>query len=779
MTTTDPSFVLDCPHDRSVRPVLTCVQACGRLDGVLFELTLRQTYRNTGDRLLEVVYTFPLARQAVLLGFAAELNGERKAGTVVAKTAAEHQYETAFAEGDAPVMLEALEGGLHCANIGNLKPGDELVIEVRYAQLLAFEQGRLRLAIPTTIAPRYGSAARAGLQPQQVPLASLPADYPLTLSVQVEGSLSGAHIECPTHSVTQSPAAGGLRLTLAPGARLDRDLVIVLTPRQAQASFVLEAHDAVPGAAPVVIMAALQTPPAPPRERIALKLLIDCSGSMAGDSIASARRALRAALDGLTAQDLVSVSRFGSRVEHLLRPSAGTRHTLRGMRSVVDSMLADMGGTQMEAALQAVFDLPAAADLRADLPADHADADADVLMITDGEIWQSQQVVDRATASRHRLFVIGVGSSPAEGVLRSIAQATGGACEFATPGEALEAAADRMLTRIRQTPWRNPRIDWGGDPAWQTPLPTLFGGDTVVAFAGMPVQVRDASTVTAVRLLVTDAQGKTTPLAQAQSQATVPGSTLARMAAAQRLAHVAPHEVASMALAYQLMSTQTNCILVHSRAEADKATAQAELHRVSSMLAAGWGASATVRETPLPAYRSQVNYLDYNDTPSEAWIPPPLMAARQQAELRASLAPPAATPPDAHPARERLESLGPILRAVLAHLALTGQTQGLAAHCSTLALDPAVRQALVQVTTFGISDDLAWLLLAFWISCEIAGDHHRSNAALLEPHFGHLRVVLLGRCTRRFDQLLRNSPAAAHRPPRSQRLHSAMNSLLP
>ena len=32
--------------------------------------------------------------------------------------------------------------------------GDELVIEVRYAQLLASEQGRLRLAIPTTIAPR-------------------------------------------------------------------------------------------------------------------------------------------------------------------------------------------------------------------------------------------------------------------------------------------------------------------------------------------------------------------------------------------------------------------------------------------------------------------------------------------------------------------------------------------------------------------------------------------------------------------------------------------------
>ena len=70
-------------------PVLCGVRANGRLDGVLFDLTLRQTYRNTSDSVLEVVYTFPLPTQAVLLGFASELNGERKIGTVVAKRAAE------------------------------------------------------------------------------------------------------------------------------------------------------------------------------------------------------------------------------------------------------------------------------------------------------------------------------------------------------------------------------------------------------------------------------------------------------------------------------------------------------------------------------------------------------------------------------------------------------------------------------------------------------------------------------------------------------------------
>ena len=76
---TNESFKLNTADGES-GPVLCGAHAAGRLDGVLFELTLRQTYRNTRQNTLEVVYTFPLPSQAVLLGFAAELNGQRKDG---------------------------------------------------------------------------------------------------------------------------------------------------------------------------------------------------------------------------------------------------------------------------------------------------------------------------------------------------------------------------------------------------------------------------------------------------------------------------------------------------------------------------------------------------------------------------------------------------------------------------------------------------------------------------------------------------------------------------
>jgi len=224
------------------KPALRAVSATGRIEGPLFDLTLRQTYVNAGREPLEVVYTFPLPVDAVFLGFASELGGERKTGVVVAKAQGERDYEQALQEGDAPVMIEQAADGLLTANIGNLKPGEQLVVELRWAQWLRIEQGRIRVAVPTAIAPRYGDAQRDGhLQPQQSPLHALDADYPLEFTLDVCGNLGRGEVTCATHAVTTQATKVGLRLTLAHGAALDRDVVFTLKP--AEASLALQGDD--------------------------------------------------------------------------------------------------------------------------------------------------------------------------------------------------------------------------------------------------------------------------------------------------------------------------------------------------------------------------------------------------------------------------------------------------------------------------------------------------------------------------------------------------------
>ena len=95
--------------------------------------------------------------------------------------------------------------------------------------------------------------SRPGLQPQQVPQASLEAEYPLTLAITVAGALAGASDRVPDPPVRRVRlSTAGLRLDLAAGAWLDRDVVILVTPSEPRPSLVIQAHDTVSQAAPVV-----------------------------------------------------------------------------------------------------------------------------------------------------------------------------------------------------------------------------------------------------------------------------------------------------------------------------------------------------------------------------------------------------------------------------------------------------------------------------------------------------------------------------------------------
>jgi Ca-activated chloride channel family protein len=112
------------------------VEAKGVLKGLVLVMTLKQVYRNTSDENIECVYTFPLAWGATLTAMHVTLNGKCLSGQVIGKKKAEKKYEKAIAEGDTPVMLERSGKDLYTANLGNLLPDDEAVIEIEYAQLL-------------------------------------------------------------------------------------------------------------------------------------------------------------------------------------------------------------------------------------------------------------------------------------------------------------------------------------------------------------------------------------------------------------------------------------------------------------------------------------------------------------------------------------------------------------------------------------------------------------------------------------------------------------------
>lgn len=587
--------------------LLEAVQVDAHLDGLMLRVQVEQRFRHTGDQPLELVHVFPLPAGAVLLGLDVTLGDRRLPGTVVARREAEAGYERAMDAGDTPVLVEALCDGRWRTHLGNLAPGDTATLSLRYGQLARFEQGQVRLAFPSTIAPLYGEPATGDPLPL-VPPRSLLVEHPLRFTLALHGEMAACEVACPTHPVRLLPTAPGgadgplLRLSLAESARLDRDVVFTIHPRDV-ASVSVAAVDpggmtdvgGETGATCTVLASFRPHRRAAAREQLDLKVLVDCSGSMAGERIASARQALLALADSLRPSDRVSYSRFGGTCEHDLRRLVrATPSNLERLRACIARTVADLGGTEMHAALTSVM---------RDLPVVDPPGPVDILLITDGDVWGREELEALARGGGHRIFAVGVGSSPHESLLRTLAEATGGACEFATPGESLREAVARTMARMRGAPVSGAlalaaTVDGRPvAPLWATPLPrAAFDGDTLHVFAAFP----SSAGAVGHRLALSLVEGDTDAAPIAQTVGPWPTEAanaarppeLARLAAWHRLqampADAGPAALA-LALRHQLVTSATRLLCVHERAADDKVQDFAALHVEPAMLAAGWG----------------------------------------------------------------------------------------------------------------------------------------------------------------------------------------------
>ncbi|WP_419633930.1 VWA domain-containing protein, partial [Thiolapillus sp.] len=196
------------------------------------------------------------------------------------------------------------------------------------------------------------------------------------------------------------------------------------------------------------------------------KILVDCSGSMLGDSIAQARITLLNIIDGLRPMDRFSLIRFGSHIaKDIAAPVAATAANIARAREMLARMDADLGGTEIFAALQETLQM------------ENDERPADLLLITDGEVWdaageesRSRAIIDLANATRQRIFSVGVGSSVSERLVRELAEQTGGACELGNPEEGMAEKIERHFKRIHLPRAQSLEIRWPAEPEWQQQL---------------------------------------------------------------------------------------------------------------------------------------------------------------------------------------------------------------------------------------------------------------------------------------------------------------------
>ena len=551
-------------------------EVTAHLAGLLAETTLTQHFVNDSDETLEVTYTFALPVDAVLLGFEVELGGQRLSGQVMPRAEAEERYEDAIETGHSAFRLTQLDDGLYVATLGNLQAGETAVLHVRHAETLRRVSGRLRYRLSTTIAPRYGTPSH--IPAWQTPQSSLEASYAFRATVHLHGELARARFVCPSHRIGCEMAPDQLTLTLS-DARMDRDFVLDLEPQGTTASALL-APPASEGDDFIALASFL--PPArarsgAPRE---LVIVLDCSGSMAGDSIRHAREGVRAALASLQDDDSFALVRFGTRTE-TFRPQlcqADVR-TLGAAQQWLAASDANLGGTEMARALELAMSMPGA----------RATSGRDILLLTDGEAWNLDAIAERAHANDVRIFTVGIGSAVAEDTVRMLADETEGACELVTPDEAMPQRIAAHFTRMRQEPITEIELDWGQSAHWEVcPPHALFAGDAFIVHAALPAASE------AVQALLHYADGNILVLNAPLQPANELADSVRRCAAAARLPDLPEEESSDWAVRHQLVSEYTDYLIVLERAAGEEADGLPTLQKTPQMLAAGWGGAGTV-----------------------------------------------------------------------------------------------------------------------------------------------------------------------------------------
>ena len=203
-------------------------------------VTVSQRYVNREKVPVEAVYSFPLEEQAGVYGFEALVGDQRVVGEVMEKDKAFDEYDRAMAEGDGAYLLDQDRPNLFTASVGNLLPGQQAVVTVRYVAKLERLGDQVRLKIPTTVAPRYIPEQQLRqmdpsefdhLNPPTVP-GGVP--YGLALSVSFQGASAVTSVECPSHPVRVSTRGKKATVELSgPDVQLDRDVVVTFTMKDA------------------------------------------------------------------------------------------------------------------------------------------------------------------------------------------------------------------------------------------------------------------------------------------------------------------------------------------------------------------------------------------------------------------------------------------------------------------------------------------------------------------------------------------------------------------
>ncbi|MEW6355963.1 MAG: VIT domain-containing protein [Planctomycetota bacterium] len=466
------------------------------ISGFIARVKVTQVFYNPFDDKIEAVYVFPLPHQSAVDDMTMVIGDRRIVGVIKRREEARYIYEQALRQGMTASLLEQERPNIFTQSVGNIKPKQEVRIEISYVDVLKYDMGVYEFHFPMVVGPRYIPGSPTGKQAggwapdtDRVPDASritppvlkpgFRTGHDISLSLILDAGVPVRDLKVESHE-TKIARDGDTKaaVDLSPKDSIpNKDFVLKYAVVGEKPEMAILTHRTKgDGYFMLMIQPRIdeELAKAPPRE---VCFLIDVSGSMHGQPTEKVKEAMRNFFELAKPDDRMQVITFAGHAQKLFdQPVPTTQDNIQKALNFTNA-IDGRGGTEMLKGIKMVLNEPVDPQ-RVRI----------VVMLSDGYIGNEAEIiaeVGRRCGDSIRFWTVGIGSSPNRFLLDGVAKQGGGMSGVLALNEDATKLVREIVERIHRAQLANVRIDWARLPVYETypvRIPELWAGRPVILY---------------------------------------------------------------------------------------------------------------------------------------------------------------------------------------------------------------------------------------------------------------------------------------------------------